>query len=480
MKTQKFFSIGAAFMVMAALVWAKDSTSIADAIDDYASDLILFIPSKNKSIAVVAFETNSKELMKYFFDIMEEKIWEKGKNTIIIYERRKLEKLQDELNFSLTGAVSDETAQHIGRFVGVSVVIYGSTNHIGDTYRMAIRTTVVETGQIIFPKSYLLQMDDVLAGLLGIPYPAPDSRKTPLPSIPFSLKDIGDFTVGGWFAFSNVTGANNGDLRVGIEPYISFNRSFSETFGLNIQLGNYSGILTGDTAKNYTDNGFSPVKDYFYLSITPRFSNLPVGPGILALSLEFMPVFYLADNYDFFGEYYSHDIPPTFIFNPAIRYSLPLFGWLHFDLGTGSMGIAKGADYDKDTQEYKYGLWVEDLYVNIELYNLLGTGIALWLTPYFFISTNDHQSNSYFRKLRLGMGYYGLKDFSFGLRVDFPIGVEINKTTMEYQGVSLSPYVRATFGAIGITANFYVYHIGANTDYNEVTITPEIGISYSF
>ncbi|MDR2095258.1 MAG: hypothetical protein LBP76_07035 [Treponema sp.] len=487
MKMKKLLSIGAVLMMMAALVWAEDSWSFDDAIDDYASGLISIITPKNKSIAIVAFEAN-EELMKYFIDTMLVKIWDKGNRKLDIYERKELEKLQQELNFSLTDAVSDKTAQLIGHFVGVSTVIYGSMNQSGDIYRMTIKATAVETGKILFPKLYNLQMDDTLAGLLGIskPIPIPEFiyNYKPIPNNDedyhpaFSLKDIGHFEVGGWFTFSNASSANNGDLRVDIEPYIFFSKSFSDSFGLNIQLGNYSGILTGDTAKNYTDSGFSPVRDHLYLSMKPWF-NLQVGPGTLGLSLQFMPVFYLADNYDFFWEYCARDIPPTFIFNPAIWYRLyPRFGRLYFESGTDNMGIAKGADYDKDNKEYQYGLWIDDLYFTAGVD--MNSGFSLWLTPYFFIGTNDNQIDSYFRKIRFEMSHRLTDKLRFGIRTDFPIGTEVNKTTMEYQGVSLSPYVSAVFGAIGITANFYVYHIGANTDYNEVTITPEIGISYTF
>jgi hypothetical protein len=310
------------------------------------------------------------------------------------------------------------------------------------------------------------------------PVATPTTPTTPPPTK--TSVYIGDFRVGSWFSFYNPTGANNSDLRVGIQPYLTFSRRFNDIFSLSATLGNYSGINTGDTAKYYKDRGISPIRDFLYLGITPSFS-LKAGPGYLGLSLELKPVFHLTNNYDYFYVYRDDDIGPTFIFNPTIRYRLdPGFGWLYFSLYTDSMGIAEGADYDKDTREYKYGLWISDLYFTAEVHLAAIPRLWLWLTSSFFIGTNDYQGDSYFRKLRFGIRYYGIEYFSFSLEVDFPIGTEVNRTTMEYQGIRLRPYVGATFGAIDVWANLYIYHIGANTNYNEVTIMPEIGISYRF
>jgi hypothetical protein len=63
---------------------------------------------------------------------------------------------------------------------------------------------------------------------------------------------------------------------------------------------------------------------------------------------------------------------------------------------------------------------------------------------------------------------------------DFYIGTEDNKSTMEYMGISLTPYVQAAFGPIGVRANFFINRIGANPDYSKVYIEPQIGVSYSF
>ncbi|MDR0443670.1 MAG: CsgG/HfaB family protein [Treponema sp.] len=141
-----------------------------DAINDYAAGLISRIP-QSKGIAVIAFETDKHELMVYFFGAMEEKLWEKKNITMEILERRRIENLQQELNFSLSGQVSDETAVGIGKAIGADTLIYGSMSKIGKEYRMTLRATGVETSHFSFPRSYELIVDSRLAGLLGIKSP---------------------------------------------------------------------------------------------------------------------------------------------------------------------------------------------------------------------------------------------------------------------------------------------------------------------
>ena len=97
---------------------------------------------------------------------MIEKLWEAGIRPV--FERQRLEILQSELNYSYSGEVSDETALRVGQRIGVNTVVYGTLRKIGDNYRLSIRAANVETAQLVFPRSYDLQIDSRLAGLLGI------------------------------------------------------------------------------------------------------------------------------------------------------------------------------------------------------------------------------------------------------------------------------------------------------------------------
>ncbi|MDR1904811.1 MAG: CsgG/HfaB family protein [Treponema sp.] len=454
----KVFLVFAIFIYMALPTFGRGVSELSlyeNAAQTAANNIVSSVNSG--SIAVVRISSQDTNLSQQIIQWLENGLV--AGRILTTISREKINDVLKEQRLGLSGLIDDESAQRIGHLLGAEYVLAGDIKNLNGTSILNIQVLETETGRLLYSDSFSIK----------------DGAKPPQP-----LPYIGQFEVGGWFSFNNITGANNGGLSFDIEPYIAFSRSFSDRFSLNMRLGNYSRILTGDTAKSWTNIDLSPIKDWLYLSITPRLS-LPIGPGTLRLSLQLMPIFYLADNYDFFGEYYSRDMPPTFIFNPAIRYSLHSgLGWLNFELYTDNMGIAKGYDYDKDTKEYKYGLLIKHLKFFAEVYNLLGSGIALSLTPSFFIKTNDSLFDSYFHNLRFGMGYYGLDNFNFGLRADFPIGTKINKTAMEYRGIDLIPFVQAKCGAFSTRLNFYVYYIGANTDYRKVSYSAQINVSYSF
>jgi len=153
------------FSIIVMPVFSQKLT-LDDAINDYAMGLATSI-QKNSAVAVIAFETDSVDLMVYFIDTMVDKLFEKGVRSIV--ERRRLDVLQQELDYSLSGNVSDKTAVSVGQMVGANTVIYGSFRRMGDIDCQAvIRATNVETGELIFPKTYDLKMDTRLRGLLGM------------------------------------------------------------------------------------------------------------------------------------------------------------------------------------------------------------------------------------------------------------------------------------------------------------------------
>ena len=159
------FSIGI-FIALVPL-FPQTKFTLDNAIDDFAADFNSKFPN-NRSMAIIAFETDKPDLMIHFIDTMVEKILQKSPNAEV-EERQRIENLQKEIDFSLTGLVSDETAQRIGHFIGADTVVYGvfkKGNSINE-HRMIITATITETGKILSQETYLLRMDSVLARLLG-------------------------------------------------------------------------------------------------------------------------------------------------------------------------------------------------------------------------------------------------------------------------------------------------------------------------
>jgi len=149
-------------------LFPQSKMTLDNAINAFAIELQDILP-KNSRVAVVSFATNRRDLTIYFIDSMVGKISGKENNDVKVYERKDIEILQKELNFSLTGDVSDETAQLIGHFVGANMLVYGSMVRLSnDEYRMTIKATVTETAEILLSRLYDLRLDSRLRGLLGI------------------------------------------------------------------------------------------------------------------------------------------------------------------------------------------------------------------------------------------------------------------------------------------------------------------------
>jgi hypothetical protein len=62
-----------------------------------------------------------------------------------VADRQNLEYVYKELNFQMSGEVSDESARSIGKFLGADLVITGQLMEIGGPYRYRANAVNVET-----------------------------------------------------------------------------------------------------------------------------------------------------------------------------------------------------------------------------------------------------------------------------------------------------------------------------------------------
>ena len=145
-------------------LFSQNRTPINRAIDDFAK-----IVTSNKdigTIAVLRFVTNESGLENYFINTLMEKIYANGGDLL---ERRYIDLIKSEIDFSMTGYVSDEIgkAPWIGHLEGANTVIYGSHTQVSwGNEQMTLTAANTETGRIRFQKSYNLRKDPILAGLL--------------------------------------------------------------------------------------------------------------------------------------------------------------------------------------------------------------------------------------------------------------------------------------------------------------------------
>jgi TolB-like protein len=67
---------------------------------------------------------------------------------LVVVDRNNLNVIRQEEQFQLSGEVSDESAQSIGKKLGAQVVVSGSLSSTGKVYRFRIRALVVETAVV--------------------------------------------------------------------------------------------------------------------------------------------------------------------------------------------------------------------------------------------------------------------------------------------------------------------------------------------
>ena len=152
-----------------AFAFAQNSMSLDNAILD-SVDFFSTRIQTGSTIAVVNFEAETKELSDFI--VQELMISLSNIGSFRVVQRNNLEILESELNFNMSGFVSDEIAQGIGRMIGAQILFSGSIVQYRDMYRMRVQVIVVETAEVIGIRTINVIYDPTLTGLLGRINPA--------------------------------------------------------------------------------------------------------------------------------------------------------------------------------------------------------------------------------------------------------------------------------------------------------------------
>jgi TolB-like protein len=167
MKKAVVFSILALLPV---IVFSQNALTIDVALNNSTSYFSNILPANTK---VVVLNCTSKwpDLSDYIIEELIGYIVNERKLTVV--DRQNLENIRKEMNFQLSGDVSDETAQSIGKMLGAQTIISGSITAIGNAYRLRIRAISVETAQILGMQNVDVVQDSRIAALTGTAYTGP-------------------------------------------------------------------------------------------------------------------------------------------------------------------------------------------------------------------------------------------------------------------------------------------------------------------
>jgi TolB-like protein len=148
------------------------------------------------TVVVLNFNAPTPELSGYIIEELTVYLVNTGRFTMV--DRRNLEVLQEEIDFQLSGEVSDETVQSIGKKLGAETVISGSITALQDIYRMRVQAIQVETARVQSAQFHTVGSDPILNSLLppeGSSYTV--GRRIGAGALNLAL-GLGSYTMGDW------------------------------------------------------------------------------------------------------------------------------------------------------------------------------------------------------------------------------------------------------------------------------------------
>ena len=142
---------------------APSGPSLLDAIQLSAERLAGDIPAGTR-VAIVAFESESDGLSGFIMEELAAGLIDLG---IEVVDRRHLGLVLTELDFQMSGYVSDETAMSVGRFLGAEFVVTGQLRNLGSAHRLTSNAIQVETAVRMSAPRFDVRNDAALRDMLA-------------------------------------------------------------------------------------------------------------------------------------------------------------------------------------------------------------------------------------------------------------------------------------------------------------------------
>jgi TolB-like protein len=276
------------FIGLTSIIFAQTSITLDEALIKGAQDLQDKL-ARGVKVVVLNFNSPTARFSDYVLDEMIGRLVNGGKVTVV--DRQNLALIQKEMNFQMSGEVSDASAQEIGMKLGAQSIISGSLEDMGGFYRIRFRTIEVVSATIQVTSSLNVRKDNQVNLLLsGAPAstqrPAAGGSGTGYPNgLNYStgqkvgvgflniLFGLGSFTMGDWVGGLIIAGT---------------------------QAAGYLMMVTAITSDEYLEGGFElPIIYYVGLGVN-------VGSMIYGFTRPFSYDKALAKKN---GTYYASDNP---------------------------------------------------------------------------------------------------------------------------------------------------------------------------
>ena len=98
-------------------------------------------------IALLNFDSPSDRFSSYVLDELSVYLVDSG--NLIVVDRKEMDLIRSEMNFQMSGDVSENSMQALGQKIGAQSIVSGSLTDIGGSYRIMFRVLSVETAIIL-------------------------------------------------------------------------------------------------------------------------------------------------------------------------------------------------------------------------------------------------------------------------------------------------------------------------------------------
>jgi TolB-like protein len=160
---KRVFPIFVFFLLLAG--WLPAQQLNLEIVIERAARAVEEVLPQGTKVAILNFSSTSATFSEYVIDELTGKMVAGRRLTVV--DRRNLALITQEMNLQLSGDVSDESAQTIGRMLGAQSIVSGTLTNMGNFYRFRIRVINVETAAIQTQVSLDLRNDAQVAFLLS-------------------------------------------------------------------------------------------------------------------------------------------------------------------------------------------------------------------------------------------------------------------------------------------------------------------------
>lgn len=207
-------------------------TALQQTADQFSASI-----KRGTTIAIVGISSDSAEMSDFMLDDLTMRFVQA--RVLTVANRANLDAIKTEMNFQLSGEVSDESIQQLGAMVGAKVVVHGKLIPLGNAFNLTVQALNVETAAVIDMCRIRVEPNATTDYLLA-------SNKRGMPrGMPKNTKYSGDFQVKIGYRGATCYGHGASGFYLGGANYNLFNINKVFSVGFFEEVSGSLGPLSG-------------------------------------------------------------------------------------------------------------------------------------------------------------------------------------------------------------------------------------------